>query len=142
MKHKQNGGGGYLFKQEGSGDCVQYFGIFEKMLREAQGGIIIDQLSSMDIKEGTLKNMGGGVVWLCQNIFMDLKKCWEGYAKIFYGGLKLFGGLKNVWGVCQQILCMDLKKKIGGGVVMHKYFIDLKKCWGGYAAACQNILGI
>ena len=39
------------------------------MLREAQGGIIIDQLSSMDIKEGTLKNMGGGV--------------WGGYAKIF-----------------------------------------------------------
>ena len=53
--------------------------------------------------------------WLCQNIFMDLKKCWEGYAKIFYGGLKLFGGLKNVWGVCQQILCMDLKKKNWGG---------------------------
>ena len=36
------------------------------------------------------------------------------------------------------------KKKIGGGgVVMPKYFIDLKKCWGGgYAAVCQNILGI
>ena len=33
------------------------------------------------------------------------------------------------------------KKKIGGGVVMPKYFIDLKKCWGGYAAVCQNILG-
>ena len=34
-------------------------------------------------------------------------------------------------------------KKIGGGVVMPKYFIDLKKCWGGgYAAVCQNILGI
>ena len=115
------------------GIVFNIFGIFEKMLREAQGGIIIDQLSSMDIKEGTLKNMGGGGVgWLCQNIFMDLKKCWEGYAKIFYGGLKLFGGLKNVWGVCQQILCMDLKKKLGGGgVVMPKYFIDLKKCWGG-----------
>ena len=26
---------------------------------------------------------------------------------------------------------------------MPKYFIDLKKCWGGgYAAVCQNILGI
>ena len=26
---------------------------------------------------------------------------------------------------------------------MPKYFIDLKKCWGGgYAAICQNILGI
>ena len=28
-------------------------------------------------------------------------------------------------------------------MVMPKYFIDLKKCWGGgYAAVCQNILGI
>ena len=87
--------------------------------------------------------MGGGgcVGWLCQNIFMDLKKCWEGYAKIFYGGLKLFGGLKNVWGVCQQILCMDLKKKIGGGgVVMPKYFIDLKNVGGG--GVCQQIYGL
>ena len=32
---------------------LNIFGTFEKMLREAQGGIIIDQLSSMDIKEGT-----------------------------------------------------------------------------------------
>ena len=85
--------------------------------------------------------MGGGgcVGWLCQNIFMNLKKCWEGYAKIFYGGLKLFGGLKNVWGVCQQILCIDLKKKIGGGGVcgrMPKHFRDLKKMLVGGGGAC------
>ena len=70
--------------------------------------------------------------------------------KYFYGFEKMLGGLcQNIlWGVvkclgvCQQILCMDLKK-IGGEVVMPKYFIDLKKCWGGgYAAVCQNILGI
>ena len=65
-------------------------------------------------------------------------------------------GLKNVWEVCQQILCMDLKKNIfffGGGVVMPKYFtdlknvgggyankfVDLKKCWGG-GGLCPNIL--
>ena len=35
------------------GIVFNIFGIFEKMLRGAQGGIIIDQLSSMDIKEGT-----------------------------------------------------------------------------------------
>ena len=62
---------------------------------------------------------------------MDLKKCWEGYAKIFYGGLKLFGGLKNVWGVCQQNFVYGSERKKLRGVVMPKYFIDLKKCWGG-----------
>ena len=35
------------------GIVFNILGIFEKMLREAQGGIIIDQLSFMDIKEGT-----------------------------------------------------------------------------------------
>ena len=68
---------------------------------------------------------------------MDLKKCW---------------GLKNVWEVCQQILCINLKKKIiffwgGGGYaqIFHRLekcwggggyankFMDLKNVWGGYA---------
>ena len=58
---------------------------------------------------------------------MDLKKCW---------------GVENVWGYANKF-CVWILKKIGGGVVvMPKYFIDLKKCWGGYAAVCQNILGI
>ena len=44
--------------------------------------------------------------------------------------------LKNVWEVCQQILCMDFKKKkiknfFLGGVVMPKYFTDLKNVGGG-----------
>ena len=56
--------------------------------------------------------------------FMDLKKCWGGYAKICYG-LE-----KNVWEVCQQILGMDLKKKIGGGGYA-QIFHRLEKCWGG-----------
>ena len=45
----------------------------------------------------------------------------------------MLGGLKNVWEVRQQILCMDLKKKMlgGGGVVMPKYFTDLKNIGGG-----------
>ena len=45
---------------------------------------------------------------------MDLKKCW---------------GVENVWGYANKF-CVWIKKKIGGGVVMPKYFIDLKKCWG------------
>ena len=53
--------------------------------------------------------------------FMDLKKCWwgggGGYAKIFYG----------------------FEKNFGGGRFMPKYFMDLKKCWGG-GGLCQNIL--
>ena len=61
--------------------------------------------------------------------FMDLKNCWGGYAKIFYGLEKMLGGGKCL-GVCQQILCVDLKKKFGR-VVMPKYFIDLKNVWGG-----------
>ena len=60
--------------------------------------------------------------------FMDLKKNVGGggvYAKIFYGLEKMLGGggvmpkyfmdLKKCLGVCQQILCMDFKKKLGGG---------------------------
>ena len=76
---------------------------------------------SMDLK----KMLGGGGGFM-PKYFMDMKKCWEGgYAKIFYG-------LEKMLGVCQQILCIDLKKNWGGGggVVMPKYFIDLKKCWG------------
>ena len=50
---------------------------------------------------------------------MDLKKCW--------GVEKCLGGMPTnfVYG---------FEKKIGGGVgmrLMPKYFIDLKKCWGG-----------
>ena len=50
------GGGGVTYlNRRGVGIVFNIFGIFEKMLREAeaQGGIIIDQFSSMDIKEGT-----------------------------------------------------------------------------------------
>ena len=53
---------------------------------------------------------------LCQNILWGVEIVW---------------GVEKCLGVCQKILCMDLKKKNGGGVVMPKYFIDLKKCWGG-----------
>ena len=78
------------------GIVFNIFGIFEKMLREAQGGIIIDQLSSMDIKEGTLKNMGGGCVgWLCQNILWGVEKCLGGMPTNFVYGFekkKLWGG--------------------------------------------------
>ena len=50
--------------------------------------------------------------------------------------LKNVGGLKNVWEVCQQILCMDLKKKNfcsggGGGGGYAQIFHRLEKCWGG-----------
>ena len=61
---------------------------------------------------GFEKMLGGG---LCQNILWGVEIVW---------------GVEKCLGVCQQILCMDLKKKIGG-VVIPKYFIDLKKCWGG-----------
>ena len=47
-----------------------------------------------------LKKYGGVCGVVMQNIFIDLKKCWEGYAKTSYGGLKLFGGYANkfcVW---------------------------------------------
>ena len=43
---------------------------------------------------------------------------------------KNVGGLKNVWGICQQILCMGLRK-CWGGRGMQKYFRDLKKMLGG-----------
>ena len=58
-------------------------------------------------------------------------------------------GVEIVWGVEKCLGGMPtnfvygFEKKNWGGVVMPKYFIDSKKCWGGgYAAACQNILGI
>ena len=43
---------------------------------------------------GFEKMLGG----LCQNIFMDLKKCWEGYAKIFYGGVEIVWGVEKCLG--------------------------------------------
>ena len=69
---------------------------------------------------------------------MDLKKCW--------GVEKCLGGMPTNF-------VYEFEKKIwGGGVVMPKYFTDLKnvggvcqqiygleKCLGGL---CQNILGI
>ena len=74
---------------------------------------------------GFEKNVGGG-----------------GYAQIFYGLEKMLGGLcqnilwtsKNVgrlkmFGGMQTNFVYGFKKKNwGGGVVMPKYFIDLKKC--------------
>ena len=57
--------------------------------------------------------MGGGGGVAMPKYFMDLKKCW---------------GIEKCLGVCQQILCMDLKKcRGGGGDGMPKYFRDLKK---------------
>ena len=52
--------------------------------------------------------------------------------------------LKNVWEVCQQILCMDLKNKIflGGGVVMPKYFTDLKNVGGEYANKFMDLRNV
>ena len=67
--------------------------------------------------------------------FMDLKKCWGVMPKYVMDLKKCWGVEKCLGGgVCQQILCMDLKKKIGGGgggVVMPKYFTDLKNVGGG-----------
>ena len=97
------------------------FGIFEKMLREAQGGIIIDQLSSMDIKEGTLKNMGGvcGVVM----------------PKYFYGFEKMLGGLcQNIlWGV---EIVWGVEKCLGGMPTNFVYGFE-KKNWGGGGGYAQ-----
>ena len=63
--------------------------------------------------------MGGGgcVGWLCQNILWGVEIVW--------GVEKCLGGMPTnfVYGF--------EKKNWGGGVVMPKYFIDLKKCWGG-----------
>ena len=42
---------------------------------------------------------------------------------------KNVGGLKNVWEVCQQILCMDFF--LGGGGGYAQIFHRLEKCWGG-----------
>ena len=39
----------------------------------------------------------------------------------------------------------DLKKMLvagGGGGVMHKYFTDLKKCWGGYANKFMDLKNV
>ena len=123
MKHKQNGGGGgvtYL-NRRGVGIVFNIFGIFEKMLREAQGGIIIDQFSSMDIKEGTLKNMGGvcGVVM----------------PKYFYGFEKMLGGLcQNIlWGV---EIVWGVEKCLGGMPTNFVHGFEKKNWGGGYAAAC------
>ena len=89
------------------------------MLREAQGGIIIDQLSSMDIKEGTLKNMGGG--------------CGVVMPKYFYGFEKMLGGLcQNIlWGV---EIVWGVEKCLGGMPTNFVYGFE-KKNWrgGGYA---------
>ena len=44
----------------------------------------------------------------------------------------MLGGLKNAWEVRQQILCMDLKKKmLGGGGGYAQIFHRLEKYWGG-----------
>ena len=66
------------------------------MLREAQGGIIIDQLSSMDT------NKGG-----------DFKKYGGVMPKYFYGFEKMLGGLcQNIlWGV---EIVWGVEKCLGG----------------------------
>ena len=74
---------------------------------------------------------------------MDLKKCW-GVEKCL-GGMptnfvyrfekKILGGGGGV----MPKYFMDLKKNVGGGGFMPKYFMDLKKCWG-VGGLCQNIL--
>ena len=58
--------------------------------------------------------------------------------------LKNVGGLKNVWEVCQQILCMDLKKKKiffgeGGWLCPNISQVYLKNVGGG---VCQQIYGL
>ena len=119
------------------------FGTFKKMLRGPgsilQGGIIINQLSSMDLKSkiGDLNKcwerggmptnvmdfnkcfvfLGGGIF---QNIVRTREICLrdsvEGHAKLFYGLEKNVGGME----VMPKYNCMDLKKCWGGGV-MPKY---------------------
>ena len=46
----------------------------------------------------------------------------------------MFGGMPTNF-----VYGFEKKKLGGGGLFMPKYFIDLKKCWGGgYAAVCQK----
>ena len=53
---------------------------------------------------------------LCQNILWGVEIVW--------GVEKCLGGMPT------NFMCRFEKKIGGGGVVMPKYFIDLKKCWG------------
>ena len=61
---------------------------------------------------------------------MDLKKCW--------GVENCLGGMPTnfVYGFEKKIYIFFL-----GGVVMHKYFIDLKNVGGG-GGVCQQIYGL
>ena len=70
-----------------------------------------------------LKKYGGGVGWLCQNIFYGFEKMLGGggLCQNILWGVEIVWGVEKCLGVCQQILCMDLKKKLGGGGVMPKY---------------------
>ena len=94
------------------GIVFNIFGIFEKMLREAQGGIIIDQLSVIlyGHKRGDFKKYGGGV-------------CGVVMPKYFYGFEEMLGGL------CQNIL-WGVEKCLGGMPTNFVYGFE-KKIWGG-----------
>ena len=69
---------------------------------------------------------------------MDLKKCWEGYAKIFYGGLKLFGGVeKCLGGMPTNFVYGFEKKKLRGGWLCPNILLTRKNV-GGYAAYAKT----
>ena len=43
-------------------------------------------------------------------------------------------------GLCQ--IFYGLEKNVGGGGVMPKYFMDLKKCWGGGGGYAKIFYGL
>ena len=70
---------------------------------------------------------GGGM----PKYFMDLKKCWGVMPKYVMDLKKCWGVEKCLGGMPTNVVYGFDKKFGGGGVVMPKYFTDLKNVGGG-----------
>ena len=76
--------------------------------------------------------------------FMDLKKCWGVMPKCVMDLKKCWGVEKCLGGIPTNFV-YGFEKKIwgrGGGVVMPKYFADLKNVGGGYANKFMDLKNV
>ena len=62
-----------------------------------------------------LKKYGGGCGVVMPKYFYGFEKMLGGLCQNILWGVEIVWGVEKCLGVCQQILCLGLKKKLGGG---------------------------